>query len=101
MTKSFFVVVPFDPIVIPGSETKTGKRLFGLFRKSSAEGNTEAKQHELQENMRQLSQRVSQVVAAISQIGLRAVPLQNEEVIELFYNLYNPEAQEKKSLPTA
>ena len=96
MTKSFFVVVPFDPIVIPGAESKAGKKLFGLFKRSAPQDDVEAKNHAMRENRGQLSQRVSQIVAAIAQIGLRAVPLEDAEVVELFYNLYNPESKEKK-----
>ena len=38
----------------------------------------------------QLNQRTDTVINGLNQIGLRAVALNNEELIELFYNLYNP-----------
>lgn len=43
----------------------------------------------------QLSQRTEQVASGLSQIGLRAVPLEEDELTELFYNLYNPETVER------
>lgn len=99
MDKNFFVTVPFDPIRIPGAETATGKKFFGLFsgKKAASEPSVE-REHIERENMSQLAQRVDQVSAGLAQIGLRIVALQNEEVLDLFYNLYNPESIEKKGV---
>lgn len=101
MDKNFFVIVPFDPIRIPGAETVTGKKFFGLFGgKKTPQGGApnEEREHAERENMSQLAQRVDQVAAGLTQIGLRVVALQNEEVLDLFYNLYNPEAVERKGV---
>ena len=100
MTKAFFIVVPFDPIILPQAATGAKRGILGLFgRKGPAPEQEEAeKQHILMQNIDQLSQRTSQVTAALSQVDLRAVPLENEEVIELFYNLYNPEAVERRGV---
>jgi hypothetical protein len=38
----------------------------------------------------QLWQRVDHVIAGLSGIGLKLVPLKTEEIIELLYNSYNP-----------
>jgi type IV secretory pathway VirB4 component len=100
MTKAFFVVVPFDPILLPSAAKAAGgglARLFGRKPKTTEESEA-AKQHRIAQNIEQLEQRTAQVVAALSQAGLRAVPLQNEEVVELFYNLYNPESVERKDI---
>lgn len=104
MTKTFFVVVPFDAIQIPEMGQKATKKIFGLLsRKAKPEepAVTQAREDEglhFQQNANQLSQRVDQVTTGLNQIGLRAVPLNDDEVIELFYNLYNPEASEKKNI---
>jgi type IV secretory pathway VirB4 component len=100
MTKAFFIVVPFDPIILPEAAKGAKRGILGLFgRKGPAPEQEETeKQHILMQNIDQLSQRTSQVVAALSQVGLRAVPLENEEIIELFYNLYNPESVERKGV---
>ncbi|TRZ64847.1 MAG: hypothetical protein D4Q79_00715 [Spirochaetia bacterium] len=91
MAKNFFAIVPYDPIVIPGGD----KKLLDVFgfgkkdKKSSIEENFEQK-------MTQLNQRTDQVVNGLTQIGLRVVALTEEELMELFYNLYNPSTVEKK-----
>lgn len=98
MNKSFFVVVPFDPIKIPG--TGSGGFLSGLFGKSKKQTVAIAQDDEklLNQHISQLSQRSEQIVAGLSQMGLRSISLQDDEVTELFYNLYNPEAVEKTGL---
>lgn len=99
MDKNFFVIVPFDPIRIPGAETATGKKFFGIFGgKKAATEPTLQREHAERENASQLAQRVDQVAAGLSQIGLRVAALQNEEVLDLFYNLYNPEAVERRGV---
>jgi len=52
----------------------------------------------LAENLAQLDQRVDQVINGLNQMGLRAVPLNNDELLELFYNLYNPTTVEKRTM---
>lgn len=94
MAKTFFVVVPYDPIVIP----KGGKKLFDLF-KFGTKTKIPTPDENLEQKMNQLSQRAEQVTNGLTQLGLRVVALSDEELIELFYNLYNPEA-EKRELKT-
>ena len=99
MTKAFFVVVPFDPIIMPGQASVTGKKFLGIFgRGGKSAGADEAREAKFREYKEQLSQRVAQVTSELSQVGLRAVPLQDEEITELFYNLYNPESVERKEM---
>ena len=40
----------------------------------------------------QLWQRVEHVSSGLSEIGLRVEALNSEQILELFYNLYNPQA---------
>ncbi len=102
MSKTFFVVVPFDPVFIP---TKGGagifNKIFGIFgKKASASANSEMGP-QFQQNLQQLTQRVDEVIGGLNSMGLRSVLLANEEIVELFYNLYNPESIEKKRLEIA
>jgi len=95
MAKNFFVVVSYDPIIIP----EGGKKIFDLFKfGSKTKTKTSNTEESLEQKMTQLNQRTEQVINGLSQIGLRAVALNDEELIELFYNLYNPSNIEKKDL---
>ena len=66
--------------------------MFGGSKPATTKEETEAEQLE------QLNLRVDEVVTGLNQIGLRAVILNAEELTELFYNLYNPAAIEKKNI---
>jgi len=97
MAKTFFAVVPYDPIQITGVATDL---LSGLkFWEKKKEKNK--KDEDGEQKAIQLNQRTEQVIDGLNQIGLRAVTLNNEELIELFYNYYNPAKIERKELKIA
>lgn len=94
MSKNFFVVVPFDPVKAAETGGKLKNKIFGLFGEKQPEaGSQKQTEHEYLE---QLDQRVDEVIDGLNQVGLRVVPLNDEELSELFYNLYNPSTIEKK-----
>ncbi len=82
MDKTFFVVVPYDPMSLP----QTAKGVLGFFKKKPA-----VLTEDPGRNLQQLKQRVDQIMIGLQQIGLRVVPLNSEETLELIYNLYNPQ----------
>lgn len=97
MGKSFFVVIPYDPVIISGKGgLMSGLPFFGKKKDTSAED-----RKTLNEQIEQLNQRADHVGVGLSGIGLRAVALNDAELIELFYNLYNPAATEKKGMGIA
>lgn len=85
MSKFFYISVPFSPV-----ETKKG----GFFQKMSSIFNPKQSildRRELFETYEsQLLQRADQISAGLSGIGVKVVPLNTGEVIELLYNSYNP-----------
>ncbi len=97
MNKTFFVVVPFDSIQTGASEETTKKALgfFGKKPTTQTPGETDSEAR-LQRELSQLAQRTEQVIGGLNQLGLRAVALNDTETTELLYNLYNPEATEKR-----
>ena len=96
MAKTFFAGVPYDPIAIP----EGGKKFFAMFGLGKAPTPSGDAQNTAQ-HVAQLQQRTDQVISGLQQIGVRAVALEDEELIELFYNLYNPQAVEKRDLKIA
>ena len=69
----------------------------GFFgKKNSGKAFDESK---FQEYQVQLSQRSSVVIDGLARCGVRAVPLNTEELIELYYGLYNPGEAEKGGAP--
>ncbi|MDP3901643.1 MAG: hypothetical protein Q8Q37_01535 [bacterium] len=104
MEKSFFVIVPFDSVQLAQVGQKLSDKLFGLlsFKKTAKQPVENTEEEKIQmHNIEQLEQRVSQVISGLGQIGLASASLNNEQIVELFYNLYNPQSIEKNELEIA
>lgn len=96
MSKTFYVIVPFTPVALQ----KRGfiSHAFSLLGMGKKNGAMDARAFE--ERKRQLWQRADTVTEGLQRFGIRSVPLNTEELIELFYGLYNPTEFEKISAPT-
>jgi type IV secretory pathway VirB4 component len=92
MTKSFFVVIPYTPAII---QTGTLSNINPLAKKKTSDENTTQKSENFEENRSQLEQRVGIVEQGLARCGIRVVRLGTEEVIELFYKIFNPGETEK------
>jgi len=93
MAKTFFAVIPYDAITIPAG----GKKLFDFLKLGkTTKTKTSAPDEALEQKMNQLNQRTDQVISGLTQVGLRVVALSDEELVELFYNLYNPETKKRE-----
>ncbi len=91
MTKSFFIVVGYDPAILKIGSNMGG----GLFKRQSTADAAKQKESTFEENRTQLEQRVSVVEQGLSRCGIRVVRLGTEEVVELFYKIFNPGDTEK------
>lgn len=93
MSKSFFVVVPYSPAAISAAKGGVKGALGGLF--GGAKENPEQKIIAFEEHRSQLEQRIAVVSQNLARAGIRAVQLQTEELVELYYKLFNPGDSEK------
>jgi len=112
MEKTFLVIVPFYPIASISSERKSLFSFFGGGAKKDAKqsagapgaGAAAAKPEDkedaqaFRENMAQLTQRTGQVMSQLLNIGLEVTTLENDALIELFYNFYNPQTVERENI---
>lgn len=93
MTKNFFVVVPYASAIL---QAKTIAGLSPFKKKVTDEKEKKQNLEEVFEESRsQLEQRVSIVEQGLARCGVRTVMLGTEEVIELFYKIFNPGETEK------
>ncbi len=92
MSKSFFVVIPYDPAIVSGSKNPLNKMFPG---KNKGATQTETDNNRFQEYRSQLEQRVAVVEQGLVRCGIRAAELGTEEVVELYYKLFNPGETEK------
>jgi len=98
MEKTFLVVVPFSPIGLPGKESFVSFLPFFKKDKAAAERVQAEGEQRFRQSLEQLEQRVGQVIQGLASIGLESIALNNEQLIELLYNFYNPETIEKEKL---
>ncbi len=97
MSKTFFVVVPYEASPI-SLEKGVKSNVKGLLEGLMGKKKSPQTQEDFEIMKQQLFQRTDQVINGLRGIGLRAIPLENQELIELLYNLYNPEKVEKEKL---
>jgi len=95
MTKHFFVVVPYEAGGM-GQVRKGVGSILSFGRKKQQAAQTAAQQETFEQKIVQLRQRIDQILGGFERIGLRAVTLNDQELMELFYNLYNPETVERE-----
>lgn len=91
MTKSFFIVVPYTPPILQGKKGFVPD----VLGKKKNKKTPEQKSMTFEENRSQLEQRVAVVEQGLIRSGVRTIALGTEEVIELFYKLFNPGELEK------
>jgi len=102
MKKKFYVVIPYDSITIQPknilSQIKEAyKSLLNL--KRQAFSNVQPLSNEnFNQHYQQLMIRQNNVINNFTRMGLQAQPLTTKELIELFFNLYNPETFERESI---
>jgi hypothetical protein len=92
MTKSFFVVVPYTHTVL-----KSDSGIFGkLFSRKNKEEARAAKQVDFEEKRSQLEERVAVIQQGLGRCGINSAQLGTEEVVEVFYKVFNPGEVEGK-----
>jgi type IV secretory pathway VirB4 component len=82
MNKNFFIVIPYTPVQI--DFTSNIEAMLGRKRDVVIETD------KFEESRFQLEQRASLVEQGLARIGVRTIPLQNEELVELYYHIFNP-----------
>jgi hypothetical protein len=92
MSKSFFVVVPYDPIPVNISNNPISRMLPG---KNKGKSKQETADEQFRESKSQLEQRVAVIEQGLVRCGIRTAELGTEEVVELYYKLFNPGETEK------
>jgi hypothetical protein len=82
MSKNFFVIVPYTPNKI--NITQGFKGILSQGRSSLQNDVT------LEEQRLQLEQRQAVVEQGLNRMGVRTIALATDELVELFYHIYNP-----------
>ncbi len=100
MDKKFYVVIPYFPVVeVQQALTKSKNFLGGvgnLFNKS--EQHVTINEQDLEAAKTELRNRIESVLGGLQQCGIQGLPLDTQELIELYYDTYNPDTATRQQL---
>lgn len=88
MEKEFFVIVPYDPF--RNVKVNMFEKLFQSMSSKDSYESVRRRRQEFEQLKKALNQRVSTVKVGLENCGLKVTQLPTKELIELFYNIYNP-----------
>lgn len=92
MTKSFFVVVPYSRANLAADSSFFGK----IFRRKNKEEAKIAREEDFEEKRSQLEERVGVIQQGLARCGINSAELGTEEIVEVFYKVFNPGEVEGK-----
>jgi len=100
MDKKFYVVIPFFPVVDVQKALTQSKNflsgLGGLF--NNKEQHVVINEEDLEKAKTELRNRVQAVLQGLLQCGVQGLPLDTQELIELYYDTYNPDTATRQQL---
>lgn len=95
MDKQFYIVVPYYP---PLQEQKKITLIEGLKAAFQTAPIITVAEEEFGKYKQELSQRMALVANGLSQMGVRAIALGSQELVDLYYAWYNPEVAATQKL---
>jgi len=101
MNKEFYVVIPYIPIVSASGALGAGKGLLSGLVGGKKNGTIKIDEANLEKAKTELTNRVQNVVSGLIQLGVQSIPLDTQELIELYYNSYNPDTATRQTLTQA
>lgn len=91
MTKSFFIIVPYNPTTLKTDGGLLENMIGGKAPQKQVDDTKKAIDlASFEEKRSQLDQRVGVVIDGLSGIGIRSSQLDTEAIVELFYKTFNP-----------
>jgi len=101
MDKNMYVVIPFFPTDSFDSALAQSKSFFTgvgkLFSKKTEK--IVINETSLEKAKTELRNRVQSVISGLQQCGVQGLPLDTQELIELYYDSYNPDTATRQHLP--
>ncbi len=100
MDKKFYVVIPYFPVADVQKALTQSKTfidgLKGIF--GSKDQRVTINEADLEKAKTELRNRVQSVLAGLMQCGVQGLPLDTQELIELYYDTYNPDTATRQQL---
>lgn len=96
MQKRFYVIVPIDP---PGlKQVSFFQKYMGWLMPADTGEKARARKRQFEEMSNQLRDRLNLVKTGLENVGLPSERLNTAELIELFYQVYNPKTSQEQKL---
>ena len=97
MDKKFYVIVPYYNSLESMAVKKSSKSIFTtIFGQKDSQITINEKT--LEEAKTELTKRASTVMDGLQECGVQSIPLNTEELIELYYDSYNPDTATRQRL---
>jgi len=100
MDKKFYIVIPYFPVVELQKALTNSKNFFtglgALF--NHKESHVTINEQTLEQAKTELRNRVQAVLSGLLQCGVQGLPLDTQELIELYYDAYNPDTATRQQL---
>ncbi len=100
MDKKFYIVIPYQPRVDVQRALTQSKNfltgVMGLF--NTKEQHVVINEADLEKAKNELRNRVQAVMQGLAQCNIQALPLDTQELIELYYDTYNPDTATRQQL---
>ncbi len=100
MDKKFYVVIPYFPVLDAQRALTASKNLFsgifGLFQ--NKQQHVVVNEADLIKAKDELRNRVQATLSGLLQCGIQGLPLDTQELIELYYDTYNPDTATRQQL---
>jgi type IV secretory pathway VirB4 component len=96
MDKRFYVVVPYFPPML--EQKKKPNLIEGIRGAFESAPDITVTEEDFKKSKQELSQRMALVASGLSQMGIRAISLGTQELVDLYYGWYNPEVAANQKL---
>ena len=97
MDKKFYVIIDFHPLVDAQKVAKATKGFFStIFGKK--EQHVVVNETDLEAAKTELKNRIQTVMAGLQQCQVNSIPLDTQELIELYYDAYNPDTATRQQM---
>lgn len=97
MEKQFYIVVPYDPIRAVGQTVF--QKFWDYVHPADSASAFRQRKNEFTDIAKKLIERVDQVKIALENCNLACRQLETKELIEIFYNIYNPLSARNEKMP--
>lgn len=102
MDKRFYLIIPFYPVGVTAQKAVEASKNFMANLVGSFQGQKEKhvviNEADLEAAKTELRNRVQAVLAGLMQCGVQGLPLDTQELIELYYDAYNPDTATRQQL---